>query len=505
MSDSEQRMAGLSPVKSQLLRLLLQERKAAARPAPIRPRARQSNDAPLTYSQERIWRAEQRANQDPWNRTFALRVKGPLQPALLEQSLNDAVRRHESLRTHVALVDDTPLQFIHPELRVTVPLLDLRLLSAGEREGEVVRLAGEEMSRRFDLHQAPLLRAKLLRLDEEEHVALLTINHLVTDGWSNTLLLQELMLTYSALARGLPAPLGPPPIQYADYACWQQQWLSGDEAGSQVEYWRRQLSGARPVELPTDYPRPPAGQVFPLASRSLPLEGHLFDACKALSRTEGVTSFMLFMAAILVTLRHYTGQEDLCLGTYTANRGRAETERVIGDFANTLTLRTRLDGDPTFRECLRRVRDVCLGAQANQDVPFFKLLEEIEPGRDPGAPLPLHRVLCLKGVDRPAAAEARGGGAAAAGSSDSPALSLHPVEFGHDEEAMHDFIFRFAEEPTRMELKLEYDTALFAPSTIHGVLDYIQDFLGRAVASPAQPLSALSAPPRRPFDPPTAR
>jgi amino acid adenylation domain-containing protein len=349
---------------------------------PILPRT-QNEHLPLSFAQQRLWFLDQLVPDAPiYNIPLAYRVTGQLNVAALEQSLSEIVRRHEALRTTFTAVDGQPIQAIAPEIDLTLPVVDLGEITETEREEEVQRLATQEAQQPFDLTTGPLLRVKLLRLDEAEHVLLLTMHHIVSDGWSLGVLMRELAVLYEAFSTGKPASLPELPIQYADFALWQREWLQREVLESQLGYWKQQLGGELPVlELPTDRPRPPV-QTYRGARQSFELSQELTDALKGLSRREGVTLFMTLLAAFKVLLYRYTGQEDVIVGSPIANRNWAEVEGLIGFFVNTLVLRSDLGGTPSFRELLGRVREVALGAYAHQDMPFERLVEELQPERD---------------------------------------------------------------------------------------------------------------------------
>ena len=280
------------------------------------------------------------------------------------------------------MVNDEPVQIIDPNLTLPLLLRDLTGLPEAEREEEARRLGREEAQRPFDLTLAPLLRATLLRLAEDDHVLLLNTHHSASDGWSLTLFSQELASLYEAFAANLPSPLAKLPVQYADFAVWQREFLAGEILDKQLAFWKEQLAGApASLDLPTDHPRPPM-QTYRGSRQSVVLPKSLLDALLALSRKEGVTLFMTLLAAFDVLLSRYSGQQDVVVGTPIAGRNRAEVEKLIGFFANTLVMRTNLSGDPTFRELLTRVRETAMGAYAHQDVPFEKLVEELKPERD---------------------------------------------------------------------------------------------------------------------------
>jgi amino acid adenylation domain-containing protein len=348
----------------------------------ITPVSREGN-LPLSFAQQRLWFLDQ---MEPGNSLYnipgAVRLKGSLNVAALEQSFNEIVRRHEVLRTNFKTVDGQPVQVIASTLTLRLPILDLQHLSNNEREAEVLRLADQEVQQPFDLANSPLLRITLVRLDEAEYVALLTMHHIVFDAWSTSVLVQELTTLYEAFSTGKPSPLPELPIQYADFAAWQRQWLQGEVLDTHLSYWQKQLSGNLPVlQLPVDRPRPRV-QTFRGARYSFSLPTNLTEALKTLSQNEEVTLFMTLLAAFKTLLYRYTFQEDILVGSPIANRNRTETEPLIGFFVNTLVLRSDLSGNPTFRELLRRVRQMTWDAYHHQDLPFEKLVEELQPERD---------------------------------------------------------------------------------------------------------------------------
>jgi amino acid adenylation domain-containing protein len=348
----------------------------------IQPVSREGN-LPLSFAQQRLWFLDQMEPGNPlYNIPGAVRLKGSLDVVAFEQSFNEIVRRHEALRTTFKTVDGQPVQDIAPTLRLALPILDWRHLGDDEREAEIQRLADEERSRPFNLAKGPLLRITLVRLDEAEYVALLTMHHIVSDAWSISILVRELSTLYEAFSTGQPSPLSELPIQYADFAAWQRQWLQGEVLNKQLSYWQKQLSGNLPIlQLPTDRPRARV-QTFRGARRSFSLPTDLTEALKVLSQKQEVTLFMTLLAAFKTLLYRYTSQADILVGSPIANRNRTETELLIGFFVNTLVLRTDLSGNPTFRELLRRVRQVTWDAYDHQDLPFEKLVEELQLERD---------------------------------------------------------------------------------------------------------------------------
>ncbi|MBV8856635.1 MAG: amino acid adenylation domain-containing protein, partial [Acidobacteria bacterium] len=337
---------------------------------------------PVSFAQQRLWFLDQLQPGNPaYNIAAAVRLTGHLDVEALERSLNEIVRRHEALRTTFDVVDESPVQLIHPEVKLPLPLVLLEAATAEEREAEFRRLSAEEAARPFDLRRAPLLRTTLLKAGAEEHYLLVTMHHIVSDGWSVWVFAKELTAHYEAFAAGREPELAELPVQYADFSHWQREWLAGEPLERQLAYWREQLADAPAVlQLPADRARPVA-QTFRGERRSAVLNEGLTAALKELSRREGATPYMTLLAAFQLLLQRLSGQEDISVGTPVAGRTRAETEGLIGFFVNTLVMRTRLGGDPTFRELLGRVRQSSLDGYANQDVPFEKLLEELQPER----------------------------------------------------------------------------------------------------------------------------
>ncbi|MCP4656573.1 MAG: non-ribosomal peptide synthetase, partial [bacterium] len=341
----------------------------AIRPLPPDPQRR--DPVPLSFAQQRLWFLAQMESDTPaYNLPLALRLDGPLGRSALERSLNEIVRRHQALRTRFASRDDQPYQVICPPAFLPLPVVDLTALAAAQRHSEIGRLAFEEAHRPFDLSRGPFLRTALLRPAEAEHVLLLTMHHIASDGWSLGILHRELTVLYQAFSGGRASPLPELDLQYADYAHWQRRWLQGEAWEVRIAYWRRQLAGMREVlELPADRPRPPV-QTFHGATCPARLPQGLTEALKALSRDRETTLFMTLLAAFQALLARCAGQHDVTIGSAVANRNRSEIEGLIGFFVNMLPLRVDLSGDPAFHQLLGRVREVTLDAFAHQDLPF---------------------------------------------------------------------------------------------------------------------------------------
>ncbi|HEV3050732.1 MAG TPA: condensation domain-containing protein, partial [Longimicrobium sp.] len=337
---------------------------------------------PLSFAQERLWFIDRlEAGSAVYNIPVAWRLRGVLDLAALERALGEIVRRQQSLRTIFGDVEEVPVQVIAPFGGFVLPVEDLSALGDADREAAVERRAGEEARWAFDLAAGPLFRAVLLRLGSDEHVLLLTVHHIVSDGWSMGVLYRELSALYEAYREGRDSPLPELGVQYADFAVWQREHLRGEVLDRQLAYWKERLAGAPELlEVPTDHPRP-AVQTFRGAYERIELPLELLERLQALARSEGATLYMTLLGAFQVLLGKYSGSDDIVVGSPAAGRTRKEIEDTIGFFVNTLVLRTDLSGDPSFRQVLRRAREATLGAYEHQEVPFEKLVAELEPER----------------------------------------------------------------------------------------------------------------------------
>ncbi len=473
-----------SPQRLALLEALLAEEGLEAgqidpgrRVPPILPVPRDGR-LPLSFAQQRLWFFHQLEPDSPvYHIPIGLRLQGVPDTGTLARSLNEIVRRHEVLRTAIIAVDGQPTQVIMPAGPLPLPVIDLCSLPAAEREIKVQQLATEEGQRPFDLTQGPLLRALLLRLAEWDNILVLTMHHIASDGWSLKILVQELATLYKAFAAGKPSPLPPLPIQYADFAHWQRQWLEKEGGlAAQLAYWQQQLANISRLELLTDRPRP-AVQTYRGALHSFTLPNTLVTALKQSSQQEGVTLFMTLLTAFQTLLARYTGQADISVGVPIANRNRVETEGLIGMFVNTLVLRTDLSGNPRFRELLGQVREMTLDAYANQDLPFEKLVEALQPERLLST-TPLFQVMFTL-ANAPTA------------SWDLSGLTLHPVKIDLEAAAFDLTLAMRETEQGFIEGVVEYNTDLFDAATIIRMQGHLQTLLEGIVASPAQRLSSL--------------
>jgi amino acid adenylation domain-containing protein len=380
MSKIAERIANLSPERQKLLERLLKHDQIELSQEVIMPRVRESNNAPLSFAQQRLWLFLQ---LDPdtvsYNVPEAFILKGHLNVEALTRSFNEIVRRHEILRTTFQVVAGEPRQVIGEPQPIALDVLDLSQLP--DRDAKAQEVINDAAWQLFDLTRGPLMRLNLMRIEETEHILLLTFHHIVHDGWSSSVLLHEFTMLYNAFIRNEPSPLPELPIQYADFAIWQREWLSGEVLEKQLSYWRQKLAGALPVlELPTDRLRPAVpshrgGAVL------VHLPPTLSSELQHLTNDEGATLYMTLLAAFKVLLHRYSGQTDICVGVPIANRNRAETENLIGFFINNLVLRSNLKGNPTFQSLLSQVREETINAYAHQDIPFEKLVEELQPER----------------------------------------------------------------------------------------------------------------------------
>jgi amino acid adenylation domain-containing protein/non-ribosomal peptide synthase protein (TIGR01720 family) len=373
---------------------------AQPRLAPV-VRVERGDSAPLSFAQERLWFLDRlEGGSSAYNIPAGLRLSGALDAEALERALGEIVRRHEALRTVFREIDGAAAQVVQPFAGFALARVDLSQMEEAERDAELRRFAAAEAARPFDLAAGPLFRAALVRLAGEEHVLLLGMHHIVSDGWSAGVLFRELSALYTAFTEGRPSPLAELPVQYADFAVWQRTQLDGEALDRQLAWWTERMTGAPALlELPTDHARP-AVQSYRGALAPVTLSSALVDRLQALARAEGATLYMVMLGAFQTLLSRYAGTEDVVVGSPIAGRTRRETEELIGLFVNTLVMRTDLSGDPTFREVLRRVRETTLGAYAHQEVPFERLVAELQPERSLGH-APLFQVLfTLQNADR---------------------------------------------------------------------------------------------------------
>jgi amino acid adenylation domain-containing protein len=471
-TDLANRRAELSPAK----RALLEKRLTGQDPGNVEnkiiPRRQARSYAPLSFAQQRLWFLHQlEPDSIAYNMPTALRLTGRLNTDALEWSINEIIRRHESLRTTFRLIDNQPMQVIAEQLTFKIPVVDLQTLPAEEREAKVMRLATEEVRRLFDLEVGPLVRARLFRLNAEEWVLIFTMHHIISDGWSMGVLVNEMGALYKSYIQNQPSLLAELPVQYADFAEWQREWLTKGNLERQLQYWKQQLGGELPVlELPADRVRPPR-QSFRGAVQGFTLSEELSAAIKDLGRQEGATLFMTLLAAFQSLLHRYTNQTDILVGTAIANRNRAEIESLIGFFVNTLVLRTGFDGRPTFRELLRRVRDLTLEAYAHQDLPFERVVEELQPARDLSRNPIFQVTFALQNAPMQ--------------DLELPGLTLRTQEF-ESLTTRFDLECHIWDVAGGLQGFLFYNTDLFEEATVERLIEHYRNFLEEIVANPDQ-------------------
>ncbi len=476
-----EQLAALSPAKRALLELKLMKKKGRGDVAnEVIPRRPARDTAPLSYNQQGLWVLSQlMPGTSLYHIPKAVRLTGSLNVAALKQTLDFIVARHESLRTSFATTDGVPMQVISPAAPLEVPFRDLSDLPEADREAEAQRVIDVEARRPFDLSQAPLIRAILLKLRDEEHILLVTTHHIVTDGWSMGIFHNELMELYESFSAERPSRLPELPIQYADYAVWHRQWFEGSVHESQLSYWKEQFKTLPPVlELPGDHPRAAvqAFRAFRGAQQTLQLSKNLTRQLKELCHKEEATPFMILLAVYYVLLHRYTGEEDIVVGSPIAGRCLAETETLIGLFINVLALRANLSGNPTFRELFQRVKDVAFGAFAHQDLPFETLVKEVQPDRTLSHN-PLFQVMFVL-QNEPI-----------------PPLEFGGLTVGHVQAnnvtTNFDLTLDIIERDEQFVCKFECNADLFEAETITRMMGHFQTLLESIVASPEQKISEL--------------
>ncbi|HJX27430.1 MAG TPA: condensation domain-containing protein, partial [Thermoanaerobaculia bacterium] len=456
---------------------------------PIEPRPadhqEKTGEPPLSFAQQRLWFLDRlQPGSAAYNLPTGLRLMGNLDIPVFAAALDALVRRHETLRTSFPEVDGAPVQRIAPAAHAPLPVIDLQALPGEAREAEARRLFSSEATRPFDLARGPLLRVQLLRLAPAEHVSLILLHHIISDGWSMEVLVREMSMLYASFGQGVPAPLPPLPVQYADYALWQRRWLQGEVLDRQLAYWKEKLSGVPPtLDLPTDRPRPPV-QSARGAVRWRHIPAELADAARGLARRESATLFTTLLAAFQVLLSRHAHQEDFALGSPFAGRGRLETEGLIGFFVNTLALRADLSGEPafgpTFSDILARARATVLEAQTHSDLPFERLVEELHPERL---------------LDRSPIFQVMFGAQVVDQSAGRPALDLEDIQI-HVllPEAMavkFDLNLTFLDIRDGFNAGVEYAADLFDPATVDRLLDRYEVLLAAAAARPNAPAMTL--------------
>jgi amino acid adenylation domain-containing protein len=461
--------------KRDLFAALLARQGIAASSGVIDRQARR-DEFPLSFAQHRLWMLDQIEPGCHYNDPFALRLHGPLEAWAIQDALNEIVRRHESLRTSFGIVDDRPVQRIAEMLHIVVPVVDISHHAADDREREALRLAIHESRKRFDLATGPLLRAKLVRLGADDHVLALTFHHVALDGWSRGVFLREFTAIYDALVERTPPPLHELSIQYGDFAVWQRSAARAELLRSQLGYWKRQLDGAPVVtEIRPDRARPRT-QKHDGGRCWFSVGKQTTDALHELAAREGCTPFMVLVGAFQTLIARYTDRTDILIGSPIANRSVVEAEGLIGCFLNMLVLRTDLSGDPTFREALVRVKEATVGAYSNQDLPFERLIEELHPPRDLSRS-PLFQLAFI--LQDPASGHIQGRHLA---------ITHFDIDNGT---AKYDLTISVISTAQGLSAWAEFDTSLFAASTIQRLTGHYVTLLDNVVRAPDRRLSEI--------------
>ncbi len=430
---------------------------------------------PASYAQQRLWFLDRlEPDSAAYHVPVVSRLRGRLDAAALGRALRALAVRHESLRTTFTMIDGVPHQLIAPDPSVAMTITDLR--GEPDAEAAALALADEDSATRFDLIAGPLWRARLITLADEDHLLSVTLHHTIADAWSVGIFLRELSALYSAELEGRPADLPELPIQYGDYAAWQREWMDSGGLDRQLAYWKDHLAGAPALlELPTDHPRP-AMQSFNGAKAGTILPRALLDELSALSEREGTTLYMTLLTAFVALMGRYTDSDDIVVASPVANRNRLELEGLIGVFANTLALRARVDGDPTFTELLARVRESALAAYSNQDLPFEKLVEELNPPRDLSY-APVTQVMFVLHNHIGTAAQFAG-------------IEREVVTTQRDTSKFDLALFTEVR-ADGLRASFEYCSDLFDEPTVLRMLGHLETLLGAVVADPSVPVAEL--------------
>jgi amino acid adenylation domain-containing protein len=465
-------VAGTAEYVQSMRRAQIESPTPSIRPAAI------TDHLPLSFAQERVWFLNQLSPDDlSYNIPGALRLTGNLDLDALTKAINETIKRHDSLRATFEVIDGNPVQVIAGPAPIDLPLVDFTHLPPEQREAAARDFCVTESLQLFDLARGPLIRTTLLKIDAEEHILFFNLHHIVADAWSLQVLAREVGALYAAFAEDKPSPLTDLPLRYVDFAVWQRQWLQGETLERELSYWKAQLADAEVLEFPTDYTRSISkGSRGKSLIRTLPVE--LAQGLRLTSRRERATLYMTMLAAFKVLLHFYTRQVDVVIGSSIANRNRAEIEGLIGFFVNILVLRTSLAGNPTFSELLRRVREVTLEAYLHQDLPFEKLVKELNPERNPTSHAPLFRVLFVHELPMRQL--------------EAPGLTITNVEL-QAEVSRYDLNLHIIGNANEIKAVLQYNSDLFAPATATKLLDQYEAILTRIVANPSVTLDELLA------------
>jgi amino acid adenylation domain-containing protein len=477
--EISKKIAGLSPRERDMFIKLLEDEGIDISKEIILPRDRSTGGFPLSFAQERLWFLDRMVpGSSMFNITQAVCLKGELNTGALEQSLNEIVKRHETLRTTFKSIDGEPIQAIAPSLTLPPAVVDLRHLSGKERDDEIKRLNADFSLTPFNLSEGPLLRCKLAWLSDREHVMFFTMHHIISDGWSSHVLIKEFTLLYGAFHAGKPSPLTGLSIQYLDFACWQRQRLQGDVLEKQLSYWRNKLSGELPVlQMPTDRPRPSI-QTFRGAIKPVELPDRLCRALRQLGQRTGCTLFMTLLAGFQTLLHRYTGQTDIIVGTGLAGRNRSEIEDLIGLFVNNLFLRTHLSGNFTVEKLLNQVKNVTIEAYENSELPFQVLVDKLKLERDISLAQPVTQIMISLQNFPPQT------------SFQLTNLVVEPVPLVSIT-SKYDLTFSLDDHETKLSGFVEYSTELFDSSTIDRLWKHYLVLLEAMVSNPGQHIAEL--------------
>lgn len=477
MSSISEKIANMSPEKRELFEMMLMEQGVDLSEILIVPQKRDGNKFPLSFSQQRLWFLDQMEPGSPlYNIPSVIKIKGKVNTEALEKSFNKVIERHEVLRSYFRKDNGEPQQIIMPRLYLTLNLIDLQNVAQADWDKETEARARKEAKQSFLLSKGPLLSTKLLKFSPRDFVLLVTMHHIVSDNWSTGLLVHEIMHCYDAYIKDKEISLPPLTVQYADFSFWQRKWLKGKTLEKQTAYWRRQLDGIPPVlDFPLDYPRP-SYQTYNGSFKLFQFEKKVQDKINRLSREQNVTLFMTMLAAFYVLLQRYSGEDDICVGSPIANRNRAETEALIGFFVNTLVLRGDLSGNPTFKELLQRVKEMTLGAQDHQDLPFETLIEDLQPERDMSHS-PLFQMMFVMNNAKVEKLQL----------SD---LELTLVELENDS-TKFDLILNVTDNEDGLFCKLEYNTDLFKEETMGRFIGHYRNLIYSILRKPDKRISDL--------------
>ncbi|HEV2989109.1 MAG TPA: condensation domain-containing protein, partial [Candidatus Angelobacter sp.] len=467
MSNPNHRDVPGSEKVRQRVSALLKKREAGREQNETIPTRPVYSPSPASFGQRSLWFAEQVSPGNAYNLQIALRLKQKLNLDCVHAAWQEILKRHEVLRTTFRFIDNEVMQFISPELKPSMRVIDLTGSSFPDHESQVRDLLEKEEQQNFDLAAGPLVRPVLCKLGQEEYTLCFTMHHIIADGWSLGVLLRELTELYAAFSEGRPNPLPPLAIQYADFAWWQRQWLSGDRLEKQLSYWRRQLSNPPILELPADHPRNTTENRHG-AQWDFQISAELRERLRELGRRNQASLFMVLLAAWKVLLCHYSGQTDIIVGAPIANRTRVEIESLIGFFVNTLVLRTDLSGNPSFKEMLSRVKATTLDAYDHQDVPYEELVVKLRPDRNAGH-APFFTTM-LNWVNTPGLDVA-----------ETPSEAARP----QNPAARFDLALHIMETNGALPARLEYSADLSEETTIKRMSEHFQNLLAGIVATNA--------------------